>query len=40
MLEGNNKDNLKDEIQKNKDKEDFIKKCENVMNNSTIYDRK
>ena len=40
MLEVNNKDFLKEEIQKNKDKEDFNKKCENVMNNSTIYDRK
>ena len=40
MLEGNNKEILKAEILKNKDKEEFIKKCENVMNKSTIYDRK
>ena len=31
--------NIKKEIKKTKDKEDFIKTCEDILNSSTIYDR-
>ena len=32
--------NIKIEVKKNKDKEEFIKFCEDLLNNSSIYDRR
>ena len=38
-MNGKSKTILKDNLKINEDKLDFIAKCENIMNSSTIYDR-
>ena len=40
LLEGNSKNIIKLEAKKYEDKKEFISKCEEVMNNSSIYDRR
>ena len=38
-MNGKSKTILKENLKINEDKLDFIAKCENIMNSSTIYDR-
>ena len=39
LFEGKEKEQIKNEIKISETKEDYILKCENIMNNSNIYDR-
>ena len=39
-MEGNSKNIIKLEAKKYEDKKEFISKCEELMNNSSIYDRR